>query len=492
MSIAEQTRARAMAEQVRIPARLQSLTAFLCTAALLAAGCTAAGEGPARGSVRAGVDVTPSGCVAPAQAPDAAAPPVRKKPVPVADFNGDKRGDFAVEGWYRPVDGGSWRQNRAYVLGSKSPVKAADAVSLSRVFPGMQDKDGNPRISGATISKPRDLDGDGLGDLVFNDAKGRQYVVWGHRDGKQRATRLDSAIPRLNSSPLGDVDGDGHADLVGNAVADRPKAGGCSVVLMRGPLGRDGKPAGLSGLDLERNGTLTVRTTVSGDFTGDGRTDLLVESLTGEDSMEGDYPEPSDRVDLYTGTEQGLAYAGRTKNMPTQLTSSLVADFDGDGADDLYLKPEDGPTVLYYGGPTAFLSGPRSVPMPGGWFPAAIGDVNGDGLVDALQVDTGRHNPDGQVTLYVGGPEGLALSTAVNRDSVGLKGEPGFEVDSDHFGRSVALVDLDADGYDDLVASYVGYHKPREDQGYWVFPGSKDGLSGKGAYFLKTHELGTG
>ncbi|MFI6938029.1 FG-GAP repeat domain-containing protein [Streptomyces sp. NPDC050418] len=480
-----------MAEAVRGRARRQGLGALVCATALLAAGCTSSSdEGPDPVSPRAGAQVTAPSCTAPPDAPAQAAAPVGKKRAPDGDFNGDKIDDFAVEGWYRPVDGGTWRQNRAFVPGAKKRLDAADAVSLSEVFPKMQDKGGNPRLHGATVRVPRDLDGDGLGDLVFQDAKQRQYVVWGDRKGRHSATRLDAGVISLIDLPAGDVDGDGQTDLIGHPA--RLRDGGCHLYVLRGPLGRDGRPAAMTGLDLGQEGTLTVRTSLTGDFTGDGRTDLLVESLTGEDSMEGDYPAPSDRVDLYTGSDDGLVYAGRAKGIPDVLVAGLVADFDGDGADDLYLDPEDGPTKLYHGGPTAFLDGPRATGMAMASFPAASGDVNGDGLLDLLEVASGRNHPEGEVKVYEGSKEGLVPGRSVNRKTVGMKpGKPGFEVDSDQFGKTSALVDVNGDGFDDLLAGYVGYHKPREEQGYWVVPGTKDGLTGEGSYFLTTRELGT-
>jgi secreted trypsin-like serine protease len=107
---------------------------------------------------------------------------------------------------------------------------------------------------------------------------------------------------------------------------------------------------------------------VTGDFNGDGRTDVFWYSSNSADS-------------LWLGSSTGLR-PGPAVRQVTGSYGSLVGDFDGDGDDDIFwYAPGATPERLWRGSPAGTFSTEAGRTV-GGTFRPVVGDFDGDGDTD--------------------------------------------------------------------------------------------------------------
>jgi hypothetical protein len=338
---------------------------------------------------------------------------------------------------------------------------------------------------------------------------------------------------------VGDLNGDGYADLAVGVptedVGSVPAAGGVNV-LYGSPAGLstdgsqwfDQSSPGMAHGSVEKFDCFGYALAV-GDLNGDGYTDLAV----GVPTEDVGSVEDAGGVNVLYGSPAGLSTDGSQwfdQNTPGMAHSAVeyydefgsslaVGDLNGDGYADLAVGVPDEAvgSVVDAGGVNILYGSPAGLSTAGSqWFDQntsgmahgaaetndrfgyslAVGDVNSDGYTDlAVGVpteDVGNVYQAGGVNVLYGSPEGLSTggSQWFDQDSPGMA--HGAAEVNDGFGRTLAVGDLNSDGYADLA---VGV--PSEDVGsvegaggVMVLFGSPAGLSTTGSQWFDRNSPG--
>jgi hypothetical protein len=391
------------------------------------------------------------------------------------DFNGDGYQDLAIAAPAATVGSHSWAGYVAISYGSAKGLSQARTAIITQDTPGVPGTSGDNHGFGYELI-PRDLDGDGLTDLVVltheylpaNNNGGSVIILWGRRTGMSGndAVRIPAPANAFVGEDIttGDFDGDGHTDLFMQNAEDYDVR-----AVLYGPFGRNGSPAREQQLTVFSTDN-TICTTAAGDFNGDGIDDLATFYVY-EDHAEGGK--------LWLGTRQGLSTVPR--RLPSANTTA-VGDFDKDGYADLatrvfpngetYLEDDPGTIKIYYGssaGPsttrtktiTQETAGVPGVSEKGDQFGGRLsaGDVNGDGYADLAVGDPGEAIGSvakaGSVVVLKGGNGGLT-GTGAQSFHQNTPGVPGSVEKGDLFGGSVRLLDVTGDGKADVAAGAPG------------------------------------
>ncbi len=378
----------------------------------------------------------------------------------VGDLDGDGRAEFVVGAPFG--DDGAWNGGGASVL-----TGAAGATLFA--VPG-QVQFG---LLGWSVAGCGDVDLDGVNDFVIGAPEedgggtdsGALYVhsgatgsfLWG-KIGQADGDRLGRAV-----AGAGDLDGDGHADVLGGA--DQEDVGALEDAgVVRAWSGRDGA------LIWARSGPtagarLGFAVAGVGDVDGDGRDDFAAGAFG-----EGPNGAQSGRVYVWSGASGALlhTFAGAAAGDQLGWAVAGLGDVDGDGrADILVGAPGElggrGAARIYSGASGALLFVTHGA-APGdrlGESVTGMGDLDGDGIpewaagapfADAAGADAGRvlvlstQNPAGQPFCFGDGSGGAC--------PCGNFGAPGRGCQN----SSAPGAELGGQGFPSVSADLVTFH----------------------------------
>lgn len=284
----------------------------------------------------------------------------------VGDMNGDRRGDVIV-GAQPPLtlDGVRYGRGGAFVVFGK---RSHTPVDLTHLGPrGFRVRGGIPTDeTGASVAAAGDVNGDGTPDVMVGAPNfwidftrmtaGAAYVVF----GKSSTATIDLDRPRQGYPILapaynrrigrtvagvGDVNGDGRADLVlgaSGADYDGQRVAGSAYVVFgqaSGPVDLASLGAGGFRIDGPAGTSFSTSVARAGDVNGDGRADVMVVAPFFEfDRPLATYvvfgkasPEPVDLAAIDAGTG-GFRIDGRV------VGQSAIPDLNGDRRSDLLLS----------------------------------------------------------------------------------------------------------------------------------------------------------
>ncbi len=340
---------------------------------------------------------------------------------------------------------------------------------------------------GFSVAGLGDVNGDGYADVmvgaphwdpgIIDTNNGKVYCYLGSATG-------------LATSPTWEAVGAGGGDLFGSWVAGGAdiNGDGYNDALIGAPdyttIGGAfywtlGSAGGLLSTNRVSPAQIDFGQNLSmmGDFNGDGFADVIV----GGDA---------NYANIYEGSPNGLLFSASAGGQIASYGEvvACAGDVDGDGTSDFLINHPDAPG----GGIVRLYLGGRQVPgsvvpeqevmgsAPGESFGAAVasaGDVNGDGLDDFIAGSpTVGGSDEGRVSVYHGTVAGLFFPDWVSNGTT-----PGGSL-----GEAVASAgDVDGDGYADIVVGEPGADKIH------VYMGSASGLSASPDWTFQDDEAGS-
>lgn len=267
-----------------------------------------------------------------------------------------------------------------------------------------------------TMIAAADMDGDGNQDLVTIDAVGRVTLLLGDGAGRFASIRKLDRMRARSAIALGDVYGDGAADIVGIPRSKRVSA--------LAVLANDGAGAFRNRV-IATGGVLPGPQLLLGDFDRDGALDVAV--ATGD----------ATNVAVLLNDGSGKVAPVGMLPLGAKLSRLAAADFDEDGWLDLLATVGPNvPPVLFRGSPAgSFGDGVSPADAPAG--DVTIADVDDDGHYDLVACAAAETT----ACQCAYGTGGGAFAAAPPPRSAWV----GRQL------RSVAAVDLDGDGALDFV-----------------------------------------
>lgn len=350
------------------------------------------------------------------------------------DINGDGFGDIIVGAMH--YNGGQNEEGAAFVyLGSPAGLHST---------PIQLESNKTGAWFGCAVAHAGDLNDDGFSEIVIGamnysngqSEEGALYLFPGSPNGPNpaglRIIESDLEDARLGNavSAAGDVNGDGHDDIVAGAYSVGDYDAGAIFIGC-------GKANSLDSLTLDCiKGTQDQAhfgwdVSGAGDLNGDGHSDVIVGAHA--------YNNGDGAAHIYYGSPAGITQANVTHlyahetGMGAAMGESVAGagDLNGDGYGDVlvgepWFMDENtsvltGLALIFYGSPAGIAHSPQRItgnPNDAydffGWAVAAAGDVNADGFADMLvgspNFSSGQTDTDAAFVYYGNNGAGLRNS----------------------------------------------------------------------------------
>jgi len=355
-----------------------------------------------------------------------------------------------------------------------------------------------------------DVDGDGIEDVVvgamWSDGyTGKAWLFYGPFSGDE-ALAVDGI--QLKGGPgayeagrtigLGDTDADGYDDI----LIGSPDSGTYDAVVINGPVTDD---MTFSDADIRFTCSASIECGHGGDLTdldGDGFKDALI--AAGEDNTAGYYAGavyvfygPLDSGESVMTTSSDAILLGGSVSSETGRIIRASGDFDGDGVGDALITASYDADGGPYAGAVHVVYGPAdgttslndadgklvgAAPYDYAGESSAMGDVNGDGLSDAIVGSYASASSAGNAYVVYGPASGTTSLSSADADVHGRG--------TQYMGSAVISRDIDGDGFDELIVGADADSSAGSGAGaaYLFFGPISGGLSSSDAFTTFTGE----
>jgi hypothetical protein len=302
-----------------------------------------------------------------------------------------------------------------------------------------------PIVTGSEYSAivTGDFNGDGILDYaalgIYQPTLLTVYLGKGDGTFKPGINSVVTADPTL-SEPLGLATGDFNAD--GNLDVAVSFLNGNSLVTLLGKGDGTFKPGQALTVPPVAGGAASLLNSIAvADFNGDGIQDIALANDGGEGTAS---------IEVYFGTGDGafnstptvIANAGDS-GAPDDFVYILAGDVNNDGNSDLVVfNQEDGAVGILLGnGDGTFQS--EVINQVGDWaLQGALGDLNNDGYLDIVVPVS-----PSQIAVLLNNQNGTFASPVTYNSAYVLNAPPYYYPEP----HSVAIGDLNKDGYPDIV-----------------------------------------
>ncbi|MDX1958230.1 MAG: FG-GAP repeat protein [Leptospiraceae bacterium] len=366
-----------------------------------------------------------------------------------------------------PTGNSTWRDNSEHSVS----IRGKDANNLNTVVTTIRVKKG----------RNRDINGDGYGDAVssaqaFSSTQGKMYIFYSTGPNGITATQAISANRMITatggnfgeSMTLGDINGDGYADLVVGAGSLTTNTGASYIFYSSGTSGITQTTAASANRIINGEGTNNYFGSVmdTGDVNGDGFADLAVGAYGAQANRGRTYIFLSTGAGGITQTNASTANTIITGVNTTDYSgqSVVLADLQNDGFADLItsapsFNTNNGAVYIFYSTSSAGISTAAtsaanrtilgdSGGAPGGQFGyfMSSGDFNGDGYVDLAVPANIANTSRGRAYLFLSSASGIVATNATSANLT-VTGEN----NSDRFGDTTCFADFNNDGYAEFI-----------------------------------------